>query len=463
MDATAAALLDSLDEAAERTSRLVAHLFRVFADGEGPVSPAFGVEATRAHFRGTLGEEGVGLARLAAELERDVVPRSLRVPHPMYAGLVNSSPLPGAVLADAVVSALNNNAGAIHQGPAVGACEEEAVRALAAALGAGDRHEGLFVPGGTMANLQGIVVARLRAFPGHIPEGARLYTSEAAHFSVARAARVAGLAREAVVALPTRGPRGALDAVALRARLREDAAGGLRPFCVVATLGTTGTGAIDPLAAIADACDEARVWLHVDACYGGPVCLLPDRADLRAALARADSIAVDAHKWLFMPLTAGLFLTRHPAAALDAFDEAASYIPASGAPDAWRAGLPTSRRAAGFVVWAGLRAHGFSAIREAVARNIVLTRLAEESLREHGFEVLPDGELSVACTRAPGDDAAQERIAARVRASGEAWLATVRHAGRVWLRLNFVNLHVRTEHVERLVACLATAARDAAA
>ncbi len=447
-------LLESLESATSRAGALFNRAFRQVE--RGPVQPRETVPEIRRHFAGTLGEEGIGLEGLVTELEEEVFPRSIRIASPMYAGLVQSSPLPGAALAESLIAAINNNAGATHQGPAATACEEEAVRALARMLGLNERWDGLFLAGGTFATLQGLLLARNHAFRDSLPAEARLYTSQAAHFSIARAAQVTGLATRAVVAIPTVG-RGQIDMDQLRARIRQDRAAGLKPYAVAVTFGTTGTGAFDPVAEVADLCEAEGLWLHVDACYGAAASLLPEFANRRAALNRSDSIAMDAHKWLFMPLTAGLVLTRHPEVSARTFDNEASYIPGHEL-EAWQRGIPTSRRAAGLMVWAGLRAHGFRPIREAVGRNIGQARLAERLMREAGFEVLEGGELSVACARwVPGGmtaedaDAVQNEIAERVANSGGAWFSTVRHGGKTWMRLNFVNLYTRDEHVARMV------------
>lgn len=433
-----------------------------------PVQPPQPMTEIRRYFQGTLGDDGIGLEALVSELKEEVFPRSIRISNPMYAGLVQSSPLPGAALADSLISAVNNNSGASHQGPAATACEEEAVRALSGMLGLDEGWDGLFLPGGTFATLQGLLLARTAAFPESLPPEARLYTSQAAHFSIARAAQITGLAARAVVAIPTMG-RGMIDLEQLKARVRQDRAAGLKPYAVAVTFGTTGTGAIDPIAEVADFCQTEGLWLHVDACYGAAACLLPEFSLRRSALKRADSISLDAHKWLFMPLTAGLVLTRHPTVVAQAFDHDASYIPdgSDAALEAWQKGMPTSRRAAGLMVWAGLRAHGFRPIREAVERNIGQARLAERLLREEGFEVLDGGELSVACARwvpegqsADAIDLLQGQLAESIAESGEAWFSTVRHDGKTWLRLNFVNLYTRDEHVERMVRLMREAADD---
>jgi aromatic-L-amino-acid decarboxylase len=188
----------------------------------------------------------------------------------LYLGLVNSSPLPGAALGDLLISSLNNNGGAFHQSPSMTTCEEEVVRAFANLFGMAAA-DGMFLPGGTFATLQAIVLARVQATGGPAQAGLRLYTSEEVHFSVARTAMVAGIATEDVVSIPVSG-RDVMDVRVLEQRIQRDRGQGARPFAVVATAGTTATGAIDPLAEIAALCRQERIWLHVDACYGARRC-----------------------------------------------------------------------------------------------------------------------------------------------------------------------------------------------
>jgi glutamate/tyrosine decarboxylase-like PLP-dependent enzyme len=409
---------------------------------------------------GRLTEDGVGLVRALEDFESLVLPASMGTPHPLYLGLVNSSPLPGAALADLLISSLNNNGGAFHQSPAMTTCEEELVREFARLFGM-SQADGMFLPGGTFATLQAIVLARVTATGGPAQSGLRLYTSEAAHFSVSRTALVAGIASENVVSIPVLA-RGAMDVGILAERLRRDRKQGKQPFAVVATAGTTGTGAIDPLLEIATLCREEQVWLHVDACYGGAAILLESMRGRFAGIDQADSIAIDPHKWFFIPVTAALLLTRHPDVAQKAFTTTAgSYIPTDGEPDAWQRGIPTTRRSSGLAVWMALRAHGWRTIRSAVKSNIELTRLLEALLAERGFRVLEGGELSIACARweprnatDEATDRLQDRIARDVISSGKAWFSTTRHAGRAWLRFNMVNLYTREHHIRQLTDSL---------
>ena len=335
------------------------------------------------------------------------------------------------------------------------------------------KHTGSILPGGTFANLQGLSLARRAHFPNWHKEGPTalsgrplLYRSEATHLSLDRAAVEIGIGQDGIVGIPSRG-RGVIDLGYLEKQIEEDRKAGYLPFVVVANGGTTGTGAIDDISGIADICERHKLWLHVDACYGGGALLVEPRLREFEGIHRADSIAIDPHKWFFIPMTAGLLLTRHRQLEIDAFDVAASYIPGDDTVDPFRRGLPTSRRSTGLTIWMTLRAHGWNVIREAVERNIRLTSQLEDLLRDAGFRVLDGGQLSVACARwePPGVEATvldelQTRIAQSVVATGRAWFSTVKHEGVVWLRLNLVNLHTREHHIETLAELIAKSAQQ---
>src|SRR5215831_18502115 len=172
-----------LEEAARKAADLFLQIYRGLE--ERPVVPTTGREALREAFSGTLTDEGVGLMRALDDFQRLVLPASMGTPHPLYLGLINSSPLPGAALADLLISSLNNNGGAFHQSPAMTACESAVVRAFARLYDLPDTAEGMFLPGGTWATLQALVLARGRAIGRRAPgPGLRVYGSDAAHFSV---------------------------------------------------------------------------------------------------------------------------------------------------------------------------------------------------------------------------------------------------------------------------------------
>jgi aromatic-L-amino-acid decarboxylase len=451
---------EPMQEAARRAGELYVDIYRGL---EGrPVFPAVERGALMEQFQDTLGEDGVGVLTALDEFRDKILPASMGTPHPLYLGLINSSPLPAAALADLLVSSLNNNGGAFHQSPAMTACEAEVVRSFARLYGLSDAVDGMLLPGGTWATLQALVLARFRAVGMRAPAGSlRVYASDAAHFSVERSAFVVGIGAEDVVSLPSIG-RGELDVRRLADTIRRDRREGRTPLAVVATAGTTGTGAVDPIAEVAELCAAENVWLHVDACYGGAIALLDEVRGLLTGIERAQSIAVDPHKWFFIPVTAALLLVNETGLAARCFETAhGSYIPGDGMVDAWRRGIPTTRRSSGLTVWMAIRAHGWRTIRDAVRENIRLTRLLERLLVGRGFTILPGGRLSTACARfeppetdAAGLDRLQEEIARRVVATGRAWFSTVRHAGQTWLRFNLVNLYTREEHIRQLVDLL---------
>jgi aromatic-L-amino-acid decarboxylase len=463
---------EPLEEAAQRAAELFLEIHRGLEGRR--VDPGVDPEALRGFFEHTLDDRGVGVLQTLSEFRDRVLPNSMGTAHPLYLGLVNSSPFPAAALADLLVSSLNNNGGAFHQSPAMSAAEQEVVRVFARLFRFPEPCSGMLLPGGTIATLQALALARARRFPAwqvHGPAAVKarpfLYTSQAAHFSVLRSAVTLGLGHDGVVALPGSG-RGELDVTALAERVDRDRREGGSPFAVVATAGTTGTGAIDPLSSIADLCERESLWLHVDACYGGAAALLDELRSRLDGIERAHSIAVDPHKWFFIPITAALLLTRDAVLERDAFAVGdTSYIPRQQGGDAFLRGVPTSRRSSGLTVWMGLRAHGLSAVRNAVRRNIELTRLLERLLARGGFTVLPGGELSIACARwegsadgPDGTDPLQPRIAAAVIESGEAWFSTTRHQDKTWLRFNLVNLHTRESHIRHLADLVIETARS---
>src|SRR5271168_2178436 len=257
-----------LQRASEEASRLFVDIYQKWETRK--VDPGIDFKSLVELFRNTLKSEGVGLLEALRDFKEKVVPNSLAIPHPLYLGLVNSSPLPGAALADHLISALNNNDGGVPQ--AALACEEEVIRAFRELYELPDTWNGLILPGGAFTTLQGLLLARARAFPEietdgfHALQGIpRIYTSEAAHFTVARAAKEIGVGERNVVCVPCLG-RGSIDVQGLEEHIRADRRNGNLPFAVVATIGTTGTGAVDPVRRIGELCQKEKLWLHVDAC-----------------------------------------------------------------------------------------------------------------------------------------------------------------------------------------------------
>ncbi len=443
-----------LERASEEAARLFVEIYEKLETRK--VDPGIDFKSLIETFRNTLTSEGVGLLHALEDFREKVVPNSIAIPHPLYLGLVNSSPLPGGAVADHLISALNSNDGGVPQ--AALACEEEVIRAFREVFELPECWSGLILPGGAFTILQGLLLARANAFPEIEADGfhairstPQIFASEATHFTVARAAKEIGIGERNVICVRGRG-RGSIDVESLEENIRAARQEGHLPFAVVASIGTTGTGAVDPVGEIGDLCGREKLWLHVDACYGGAARLVPALRPLFQGLELADSVSIDTHKWFFIPIAAGLLLTRHRDLERRVFGlGSGSYLP--GSPEIyplWR-GIASSRRSSGLGIWMAIRAHGWDTIRRAVTQNIELIRSLEAGLLENGFEVLPGGELSVACARWGGSDELQTRIAAEIVGSGDAWFATVRFDGRTWLRFNLLNLYTREEHIQFLI------------
>jgi glutamate/tyrosine decarboxylase-like PLP-dependent enzyme len=429
-----------------------------------PIAPGPLAREHMQRLTGVLGARGVGAKLALDEFREYLVPATTAINSRRYWGLVNCTPWPLAVWADLLVSAANNNAGATHQGPATHFAEQESLTTLRKAFGWSAAMHGLIVAGGSIANFQGALLMRHWAFPlWHItgsPDGlvyARIYVSAASHFSVVRALLMAGFGREQLRWVPQL-PGGEMDAAELSRMIAQDLQIGCRPLAIFASAGTTGTGAIDPLQAIAGLAADHHLWLHVDACYGGAALLVPEVAPLLAGIERADSVAIDPHKWLYMPVACGAFFTRHRDLVRTAFaPDDSSYIPADDE-HGYLQGLQTSRRSQALALWLVLRSHGTDRIAQAIARDIAHARMLETKLAALGYDVLEGRQLSIVCARAvePALDAGQieevqERLALRIRDRGMLWFATTKVQGRTWLRFNFVNLRTQSEDID--LAC----------
>ncbi|MGH7150695.1 MAG: pyridoxal phosphate-dependent decarboxylase family protein, partial [Planctomycetota bacterium] len=239
------------------------------------VSPPADPRALTAYFAERIAAEGVGWRKSFEELREVVLPSAMGIPHPLYLGLMNSSPWPAGIFAESLVAGFSQNAGSFRQSPPATAAEWAVTRFLCEKIGYGKGSFGTLVPGGTLANLTALLCARDRAFPGWIEEGPAavsgkrpsFYASEEAHFSIARSGTVLGLGRAALRRVQTLG-RGAMDPAALASLLVRDRKEGWSPFAVVATACTTATGAIDPIPEVADLAAREGLWLHVDAAFG---------------------------------------------------------------------------------------------------------------------------------------------------------------------------------------------------
>jgi aromatic-L-amino-acid/L-tryptophan decarboxylase len=365
--------------------------------------------------------------------------------HPRYFGLFNPTPTFAGVCADALVAAFNPQLAVASHAPVAVAIERHVLSFLSRNLGLADA-AGSFTSGGAEANLTAVLVALERHFPEAAVDGLEavrgrptLYVSSEAHHSLIKVARMTGLGHRALRLVPAT-PELRLDPEPLRGQVVDDRAAGDRPFLVVATAGTTAAGVVDPLGEIADLCDDLGLDLHVDAAWGGAVCLSDRLRPILAGIERADSVTIDAHKWLSVPMGAGVFLTPHREALESTFRVTADYMPSAAGSDPYLSSVQWSRRFIGLKLFMSLIVAGRAGYAAQLEHDCRLADRLRALLEEDGWLILNRTPLPVACftddpDRDPDRSASRlSAIAAHVESSGAAWISVVTLAGRPALR-----------------------------
>jgi aromatic-L-amino-acid decarboxylase len=402
-----------------------------------------------------------GVPREALSDAVNVLEASVSPSRPLFLAYVPSTSLETGVIASALSAAYD-----VNLASAAGAADlldEQAVRWVAEFVGY-PAAEGHFTSGGQTSNFTALLAAREQALPGARENGvdgrrATVYCSTEAHHSVVRAVEAAGLGRRALRRVPV-DARHRMRADALSGALARDRAAGFLPVAVVATAGTTLTGAVDPLAAVADVCEQEGVWLHVDGAYGVPAAATGVAAHLFDGLDRADSVTVDAHKWLGLQKGCSVLLLRRRGPLRAAFGHEEHYMPHEEA-----AGNPVertfeySRPLRSLRLWLALRVHGADRFRAWIESTLAHAALLADEVRRHSsFTLLHEPMLSTVCFRhvVPGmDDAGldahNDRLARAVRADGRVFLASAVVDGRTCLRACFVNFRTTPDAVRTVL------------
>jgi glutamate/tyrosine decarboxylase-like PLP-dependent enzyme len=379
---------------------------------------------------------------------------------PGFMAYIPGGGLYSAALAELIACVTNRFVSMAGPAPAFAAMEAGLLRWLCGEFGLPEGALGIFTTGGSMANFSALVSAR-HAKLGEDLRDATLYVSEHAHHSIAKAARLAGLPAAAVRTVPS-DERLRMRPDALEAMLAEDP----RPFLVVGSAGTTSTGAIDPLPALADSAARHRAWFHVDAAYGGFFQLTERGRERFAGIERADSITLDPHKALFMPYGSGVLLVRDFDTLGAAHSVGADYLQDlagehGGVPDFSAYSTELSRGFRGLRVWLPLHLHGVRAFREALDEKLDLTLRAHAALSaDERFEIVPPGapELSVVAFRLrDGDDDANRALQDRVNEARRVFISSTVLDGRFALRLCILSFRTHADRVDEAVALLRAA------
>jgi aromatic-L-amino-acid decarboxylase len=439
-----------------------------------------------------LPQSGTDAEQLLDRLFREVIPCSYNTAGPGYLAFIPGGGLPHAAAADVIADATNRYVGFWPAAPAVAQLEATVVRWFCDIVGYGDGAGGFLTSGGSLANFSGIFTARRCRLGDDLSRGT-LYASNQAHASVRKAAMLAGFGPESVRLIETDRLQH-IDLAHLESRIAADRRGGCRPFCVVANAGTTNTGAVDDLAALADLCQQENLWLHVDASYGGFFLLTERGRERMRDIDRADSVVLDPHKGMFLPYGIGSLLVRRGEDLRDAHrvgiapaERAAESRQGDGdRPDYMRSSLACynmpeegpfsdfqqfspelSRPFRGLRVWLPLKMHGIEPFRRNLEEKLDLAAFAAERLRGMPHvEVVAEPELSLLAFRVLADreqdgDRLNERVLERVNARRRVFLSPTTLSGKLVLRICVLNFRTHRRHVERCLEDVAWAIGEA--
>ena len=367
-----------------------------------------------------------------AQLEHGVV----HMTHPRYLGLFNPAPSFPARCADRIVADFNPQLATATTSPAAVAIERHVVAALAARAGLSAHSAGHFTSGGSEANGAALACALTQAAPGFALQGSRafagppvFYISADSHLAWIKLAHLAGIGRDAARLVPT-GRDGRMDLAALERMIVADRDAGLVPVMLVATAGTTNAGMIDPLDGCHDVARAAGLWYHVDAAWGGALLTSDRLRGMLRGIERADSLIIDAHKWLATTMGCGMFITAHPEALTATFNVQTSFMPSHVASvDPYLTTAQWSRRFNGLRLFLSLGAAGWTGHAAHVERGVALGQMLADTMTGHGWAVVNDPAMAVVCLRPPAGAPGVRAIVAAVLADGGAWVSAARFAG----------------------------------
>jgi len=420
-----------------------------------------------------LPTKGIDFDGLLKVFRDTIIPFSRQNAHPRMFGYVQSPGTPLAAFADLLASVLNANLTVWRSAPAPVELERLTIDWIRQILGFNAGAGGLFVSGGSIANFAAIAAARQAK--DYLSGRLRIYASSETHFSIAKAAALLGIGRENVrlVAVDERFRMRLDDLVA---KITADLEAGYVPFCVVANAGTVNTGAVDPLAEIREVANRFQLWMHVDGSYGAFAVLAKSARKLFTGIDQADSIALDPHKWLYLPVDVGCVIYREPGIARAAFAHEAEYtrIISEEADEAfafWDYGPELSRRFRALKVWMLLKGVGLDRLGKAIESNLACARHLESMVRgSDDFEMVAPVELSIFCFRhvpvqlknesPEAIDAFNERLLVALQRDGSSYLSNATLAGRFALRGCVLNYRTTLRDMEILLDDLRRVARS---
>jgi aromatic-L-amino-acid decarboxylase len=405
-------------------------------------------------------EQGENFGQILEDFEREIVPRSTHWNHPRFMGyFANSSP-GEAILAEMLAAALNPNGMLWKSSPAATELEQVTLDWLRQWMGLSDFWFGQILDTASTSTFHAIVAARVRK---GVTVGGTLYASKHAHSSIEKGAMAAGVAREHVRLIDV-DDQYAMRLDLLREAIEKDVAAGLTPFCVIPTVGTTSVASIDPVPEVVALGREFGMWVHVDCAYGGSTAVDERYRGLLDGVDGADSLVVNPHKWLFVPMDLSVLYCRNKEWLRDAFSLVPEYLRTAGderALNYHEYGLPLGRRFRALKLWFVMRAFGRVKLGELIHQQIEDAKwLAARIEANPDFELCAPVHFSLVVFRHRSGDATNDRLLEVMNASGEVLLSPNVLAGRKVIRLAIGNIQTTREDLERVWGMLEAEAQD---
>jgi len=445
------------------------------------VTPAKSRVEIASLFDEPLPQEPQPMEVILREVEHNIFGNSTLYLTPRFLGYINSGGNQASVLGELLASAVNQLCAKWHFSPAASEVERRVIRWIAQFIGYAPEAGGCLLSGGSAGNLVGLAVARKQKSQFDVASlGMRegpavtVYVSQEGHASIEKSMVLLGMGRNHLRKIPVLNDF-TLNLEALQKQVIEDRNSGYQPICVVGNGGTTNTGAVDPLDALAEFCRKQELWFHVDAAYGGPAAGTEAAGRRFRGLEQADSVVVNPHKWLYVPAEAACILVREPKALRDTFQIVADYLrdeSDDGSLDFKDYGPQLSRNFRALKVWMTFKAYGARRLRAAIESNIEIMRyLADRIDQSPDFVLLAPVPLSVVCFqyRTPdisvhGDqkylDELNTQLLAKLEADGRVFLSGTKVQGKRALRACSVNHRLRQEDVDFLLAEIRDAGRS---
>ena len=412
-------------------------------------------------------EKGEPFANILSDFDRLIMPAVTQWNHPRFLAYFACTGSTPAILGEMLAAALNTNGLHWRTSPAVAELEQRALDWLRQWIGLSDQWFGVVYDTASTSSMHAIVCAREMVDPEARTAGSRndlvLYTSNQSHSSIEKGAICVGIGQQNVRKVPC-------DSVfrmrpdALVQMIEDDKRAGKRPFCAVATVGTTSSTSVDPVPEIADIAEKHGLWLHVDAAYAGAAAMLPEHKHILDGAERAHSLVLNAHKWLLTPIDLSAFYTRRPDILRRAFSLTSDYLKTQEDPRAHNLmdyGVPLGHRFRALKLWFVLRYFGRERVEGILRQHIQWARNFAALVEAHpDFEVVAPVPFSVVCFRYKGSDAENKAIMDTANASGRVFLASTVLNGRLAVRLAIGNLETSWKDIQEAWELLQKAAKN---